>query len=418
MLKLSLVIADEDKAYIESIVRFLMDKHAHKFQVNSFTNWDHLLQFLSKNREKVDIILITPEFYEKSKFKSLEFDDLKFDPIESIGLKTDVSEHGKPILIFLSNTEVASVSRSRSVDIDVNNIYKYQHGDRLVSNIMHIYEKHHENIEFTLKKSNKTKLISVYSPMGGAGKTTIAVNACINCARDGMRVFYINLETISSTFCFFEPDYETKSCDNFSNIIFAIKERDKNLSAKIEGIKFTDTVYDIHYMPPPDSALEMEELLPEEIKCLLHHVRSTGYYDIVFVDLSSTLSLRNIAVMEESDEIILIYTPDYVSKFKVKSFYKEIELYQKRKGLNLLNKITFVVNKYDKNMLQEIENDIDEVCSITGISQYVKIPVNNQLTYNHGIFLRDKTVELSSFNKGLLKLTRKYISRGNGETFK
>ena len=62
--------------------------------------------------------------------------------------------------------------------------------------------KTYKNEGFAVKESNKTKLVSVYSPIGGAGKTTIAANACINCAREGMKVFYINLETIGSTFCF------------------------------------------------------------------------------------------------------------------------------------------------------------------------------------------------------------------------
>ena len=79
MLKLNLIIADEDKAYIESIVGFLMDKHPDKFQVNSFTNRDCLLEFLSKCKGKANILLITPEFYDK----------LKYDTLES-----------KPVLIF------------------------------------------------------------------------------------------------------------------------------------------------------------------------------------------------------------------------------------------------------------------------------------------------------------------------------
>ncbi|HHY23883.1 MAG TPA: hypothetical protein GX527_06550, partial [Clostridiaceae bacterium] len=204
---------------------------------------------------------------------------------------------------------------------------------------------------------------------------------------------------------------------NFSGIIFAIKERDKNLPIKIEGIKFIDSVHDIHYLPPPDSALEMEEMLPEEIKCLLYYIRCTGYYNIVFADLSSELNSRNIAVMEESDEIILIHTPNYISKSKIIGFCKEIERYQKRKGLNLFKKITLVVNKYDEHISQEIKNEIDEVCSITGMIQHIKIPMNNQVMYNDGTYLRSKTSELSSFNKELLKLTKKYSLRGNGDTF-
>ncbi|HOJ12536.1 MAG TPA: AAA family ATPase [Clostridiales bacterium] len=411
MLKLSLIIADEDKAYIESLVGFLMDKHPHKFQINSFTNRDYLLEFLSKSREKADILLITPDFHDRLKYNTLKSNVLEFNNIESTGLKSDISEYRKPVLIFLSNTKSAFTSGT------VDTIYKYQHGDRLVSDIIHIYEKQYKNIEFALKGPDKTKLISVYSPAGGTGKTTIAVNACINCAREEMRVFYVNLETIGSTLCFFEHDYENRPYDNFSSVIFAIKEKDKNLHAKIEGIKFTDTMYDIHYIPPPDSALEMEEILPEEVRYFLNQVRSTGYYNIIFADLSSALSSKNIAVMEESDEIVLIYTPDCISKSKIISFYKEIQLYQKRKGLNLLNKITLILNKYDEHIPQEIKNEIDEVCSIMGITHYIKIPMNNQVLYNQGTYLKGIVEESNSLNKELRKLTGKYTVRGDSDLF-
>ena len=90
-------------------------------------------------------------------------------------------------------------------------------------------------------------------------------------------------------------------------------------------------MHDIHYLPPPDSVLEMEEMLPEEIKCLLYYIRCTGYYNIVFADLSSELNSRNIAVMEESDEIILIHTPNYISKSKIIGFVRKLSVTKKKR---------------------------------------------------------------------------------------
>ncbi|NSW91269.1 MAG: AAA family ATPase [Firmicutes bacterium] len=401
MLRLSLTIADKDKAYVESLVGFLMDKHPHKFQVNFFTNEEYLRDFLSKNVEKTGILLITPDFY----------DNLKSNAWES-----NIPEYKirMPVLILLTDNE------SLSASCTLNTVYKYQHGDKLVSDIIRIYESQCKNMELPLKDVekrglegiNKTKVISVYSPAGGAGKTTIAVNACIQCAREGMRVFYLNFENISSEPCFFNCNFKDGSCENFSSIIFAIKEKDKNLHVKIEGIKFSDAAYNIHYIPPSDSALEMEEMLPDEVKYLLHQITLTGYYDIIFVDLNSSLNEKNMAVMEESDEVILIHAPDLVSKQKVISFYKELQIYRQKKGLNLHDKIVLAVNKYDDSIPKEIKDDIDEICTIMGITQYFKIPVNNQaMDYQgdyHGSYIRSKAGELNSFNKELRKLVSKY----------
>lgn len=430
MLKLHLIIADSDQAYIESLVGFLMDKHPHKFLVNSFTNKNSFWEFISKSvqKENTDILLITPDFF--------------YDLNMSNNPNTSVTcNPNTPVIILLSDTKSISVSNTIDASQNADTIFKYQSGDRLISDVLRIYNKHCKNTEFLLKDMNKSKLISVYSPVGGAGKSTIAINACINCARGGLRVFYANFESISSIPYFFEnslgnnhlSNYES-NC-NFSNIIFAMKERDKNLHMKVEGVKFTDSTYDIHYILPPDSALEMEEIQPEEVSYYLNEVRSTGNYNIIFADLSSTLDLKSITVMEESDEIILVCIPDYISRLKIISFYKEIQLYQKRKGINLLEKMTLVINKYDENIPQEIKdninngisgisdvsdiNDINDICSLMGKTQYVTIPVQNRSISNKGnqyIYLGGNTGELSSINKELRKLTDKYTTRENGGT--
>lgn len=420
MSKINLVIADEDKGYNESIARYFIDKHPHKFQVSSFTNPNILFQFLLKTIMQVDIMLITPEFYRKTNLKLIEIpeiNDSRYDRTEPIERDTNISGSKRPVLIFLTGTKTQPIPLSYETAEDGDNIYKYQHGDKIISSIMHIYEKYYKNSEFAMDNQNGTKLISVYSSIGGAGKTTVAVNACINCAREGMKVFYINLEDINSTFCFFEPDYNPIVCDNFSHIIFSIKEKDKNLAAKIEGIKYSNNIYDIHYLPPPNSALEMEELLPEEVKHLLKNIVNSGYYDIVFVDLSSALSLRNIAIMEESNEIIFVYIPGSISKFKTIKFFKEIELYQKRKEIDLLSKIAIVGNKFEDNTNQEKGRGIDEICSIIEANPVSIIPLLKQSMHPQDSFLHGNMTKSNSINKGLLNLTEKYTSKGGAKIF-
>ncbi|NLC67948.1 MAG: AAA family ATPase [Clostridiaceae bacterium] len=457
MMRLSLVIADKDKAYVESLTGFLTDKYPQKFRVSFFTDKNHLADFLMKSGEKVEVLLISPELYDELKscchafyanYKKInvnchgingnhqefntncrEFNGNYHGPGASHHeFNTEEYKEKVPVIILLVGNDVPRESYA------FNTIFKYQHGDKLVSDIIGIYESKYENSGLSLKHAgkceeysekkgqgdvNKTWLVSVYSPAGGAGKTTIAVNSCIQCAREGMKALYLNLESISSTPCFFECDLNNEPSNNFSTIILAAKEKNKNLYAKIEGMKLVDAVHNIHYLLPPDSSLEVEEMLPDEIKYLLREITLTGYYDVVFADLDSSLAVRNLAVMEESDNIILVHTPGIVSRQKILGFYKELGIYRRLKGVNLQEKLVLVVNRYDESIPEKIKDDIDVICATMGIEQYFKIPVGNQAAGYTGDYLRlglhgrSRTGEQDGLTREIRKLVDKYIKAGS-----
>ena len=408
MARLNLIIADKDTAYLESLVSFLMDKHPQKFKISFFTNETMLVDFFLKNNEKPALLLITPELYDYLRTNCSNFNDF--------GEKTET-----PIVVILCGSDISNITNGCNV------IFKYQHGDKIASDLIHIYENVYcknscNEIDFTLQTKqmkdlhglNKTWIVAVYSPAGGTGKTTIAVNLCIQCARLGMKVFYLNLENINSDSCFFENNinrYDLQT--NISNIIFASKEKDKNLKTKIEAAKLIDPIYNINYFPPPESAFEMEEVEPEDIKFLLNGLKSAGNYDITIVDMDSFLCKRNFAVMEECDDIILVYKPAPVSRQKLLCFNKELGIYEQKNRVNLQSKLIMVVNEYDENVTDEIASDLEVICSTIGVDAYHKMPHINQSIGTkdnpRDMIFKCRVENTSGLNKGLHNLAVKYI---------
>lgn len=454
MMRLRLVIADRDKAYGESLMGFLTDKYPQKFKVSFFTDENHLAEFLLKGGEKGDILLISPEFYEKlescchelnGNYQNLNTNNHEYSTnCQGFGAGSrdfnanchefNTNSHGSnddycklnaggykeriPVVILLAGNDAPCKPCA------FDTICKYQHGDKIVSDIIGIYESRCGNSGLSLKHAgyaekeepgemSKTWLISVYSPTGGAGKTTIAINSCIQCAREGMKVLYLNFESISSEPCFFECNFSDATRHSFSGIILAAKEKDKNLHAKIESMKLIDAVHNIYYFIPPDSALEMDEILPDETRYLLQQIILTGYYDIVFADMDSSLSARNLAVMEESDNVILVHTPGLVSRRKILSFCRELGIYNQMKGVNLQDKMVLAVNRYDENTLEEIMNDIEVICTTMGIDRYFKIPASVQAASCRderlGLYGSGRAGESDGFNRELRKLVGKYV---------
>ncbi|WP_432408055.1 AAA family ATPase [Wukongibacter sp. M2B1] len=337
MAKLHLIIADMDEYYVESIANYITDNYSQRFQITCITKQNFLSDYFSVNKKEVDILLLSPEWY------------------------TDVFPKE------MVNTPII-LSRGM-LDIEMNGwdvINKYQKGDRLVSNIIDCFAERNPDKYCIIDGEKRTKVISVYSPIGGAGKTSIAVGLSVRAACREKTVFYLNLEDIQSTPHFFD----CKTRQNFSNMLYYIKENKKNITLKIEGIRNTDFQHSIHYFSPPDNIMDLNETSPDEIKSLLHQLKISNNYDLIVIDMSSNIDDRNISILKESDQIVLINQHDSLAMMKIDLFLKELEILSKRNKLNLLEKTTIVLNKYLENGMLQIEG-----LDFSGKSIGAKIPV-------------------------------------------
>jgi len=93
-------------------------------------------------------------------------------------------------------------------------------------------------------------VVAIYSPIGGSGKTTVAVNSAVHCAKKGLEVFYLNLENFQSTPLYFNCKKER----NLSELLRCLKQG-RNVAAKIRQIKQKDADYGVHYFVPPEMSL-------------------------------------------------------------------------------------------------------------------------------------------------------------------
>ncbi|SHK07409.1 AAA family ATPase [Paramaledivibacter caminithermalis] len=362
MAKLRLIIADNDKAYVESVSNYIINNYSHRFQINSFTEEQYFLDYISKNNINIDILLICPQWY------------TDLIPKEKICISMILSEG-----IF--NDEV----------IDCEVINKYQRGDKLVSNIINSFVEKNPNKYYIEHNSKRSKVIAVYSPIGGMGKTSIAIGSCLKSAQEGRSVFYLNLENIQSTPRFFDCE----SSQNLSNILYYIKEKKKNITLKIEGIRCKDSQYNIHYFTPPDSCIDLNETSINEIQYLINELKTTNDYDDIFIDTTSILDEKNKSVLMLSDQVILLVGQDDLSMTKLNLFVRELDILSKRNDLDLSNKITIVLNKYIKGKAQQIKE-----LNLWGKSIDVKVPDVYEPIY----------IYENSFRKGMKREFKNAIS--------
>ncbi len=372
MSKLNVIIVDEDEQYVKSVTSYLSENHHQKIHVTSFTNLEYFEAFISETH-KIDILLVALALYEESLLNKY---------IDKV--------------IILENGRVKEKYHK------CNEVNKYQTGDALISSIMNIFAEKDENIFYGSTKEKNTKVISVYSPIGGVGKTCISIATSSACAHRGLEVFYLNLESISSTPIFFNCD----KTENLSHLIYYLRQKNKNLSTKIEGVRCSASVSrHIHYFCPPDSAQEMEDIKVVELKHLISELKALGQYDFVIIDMSSEFSHKNISIIENSDNLFLVLTPNKVEKFRIQSLLREFKILCQKQKVDILEKVTVVINKHeaDQSMYSEETNIFNK-------QKTFYLPKTSQLI---GFESDERSINMNSpFGQAVTQLLSSMITEG------
>ena len=349
MSRLSLVIADSDTCYLAEFEKFLMINYPQRFDIFSFSSPKAVSDFLDSS-EKRDILLINSKIYKK---------EYQLKNIETVILLSDDS------------------AKDRADGLDV--LFKYRHSEKLVTDILRLYAARSVKASIT-SGYNNSRAVCVFSPSGGAGKTSIAAGCSIICARKGLKTFYLNMEDIPSTDLFFHSESE----QSFSNVIFHLKGIANNLGLKLEGAKSCDSKSGVCFFAPPESVLEQEELTDHDVLNMMNALKESGIYDVVFIDMSCGLNKKNLNLLGCADTILLVLAPDDISGKKMEELAGAIEILEHKYGLQMSDHMVSVVNKCDERQNLDSSEFINikmsvgiGECKVRKVNSHVKNPVED-----------------------------------------
>ncbi|MEK6993260.1 hypothetical protein NST08_23595 [Paenibacillus sp. FSL K6-1566] len=193
-------------------------------------------------------------------------------------------------------------------------------------------------------------VIGVLSPLSGCGKSTLAMNMAKQFAVLGLRVFYLNLESVNSSVLF------PSGCDgmegSFSRLLYDIKAAQEGGSENVlqvmpyrlrhQGLK-CDT------FEPSLHVKEIMEMTRSDTELLLRSLGSAGQYDVIVVDTDGASGVREErlqAVLEHTGALIWVLLDDPISMFK--SGIRIDQLLQSGESFSggLMKRSRFVVNRY------------------------------------------------------------------------
>ncbi len=315
MAKINIVIADSDELYLNHLANYLIE-HVNTFEVFSFTTKESLIKFIGDKSNKVDVIAFTEDLMDGT-----------------------ISVADVPAKILLSDGTFTELTEFDSVN-------KYQKADKFISDILLIYAEKTGHIEAVSLGDKETKLIGFFSPVGGSGKTTLALGTAYALAAQGKRVFYFNAEKLNSTT---EVLCEGPS-GSLSDLYLAVKTKGANVGLKIISNKYTDG-NNLSYINPSESSLEINELTTDEFVKLMKEYETLGEFDVVVVDFDSEFSKDKIKILDTMDRIFVPFTPESLSIAKMKLYVKELSMYDELKSIKdktypVLNKVSPQSNAY------------------------------------------------------------------------
>jgi cellulose biosynthesis protein BcsQ len=370
MTKLYLVIADSDEEYLNGVVGYLSEKCLERFKILSFSGKESLRNFLNTCTDKLDILLVSPELY---------FEDISKNSIKLVG--------------------ILSTGRLQTEYKGVEIVYKYQLGENLVKNIINLYSD--RSNEIIISKGQKdAKVIAVYSPNGGSGKTTVSYGCSVKSVQHGRKAFYMNFEESASTPLLFG----TNGQYNLSHVFYYLKSKNKSLSLKIEGIKVIDQDTGIHFFNPPVNHLELLDIEPSEYFNLISHMKEMNQYEAIYVDMPCFLEKRMMAVLDASDVILFILNPNQLSRIKLQYFLNGLDILDKTYKNNILSKTVFILNKaYDGDCGVEIFGGV--LCDIDKSIPYVLPKTSKLYTFQNGRIVLDLA---GKFGHALDEVVEKY----------
>lgn len=183
----------------------------------------------------------------------------------------------------------------------------------------------------------KGKIVTVYSPKGGAGCTTLAVNLALTLNNDDTRVALVD-----GNFQF--GDVAVFINEQGKNTVLDLAPRADELDPEIvEEVMVKHAATGLHILAAPSRPEHAEKISSAQFSKVLEYL--SQMYAYVVVDTASLLTDVTLAAIDISDLIVLVTTQDIPS---IKNCRLFLDLLQTL-GVER-NRILFVMNRYDKRI--------------------------------------------------------------------
>ncbi|SMF73782.1 Cellulose biosynthesis protein BcsQ [Paenibacillus uliginis N3/975] len=314
MLPVRVVLAVQDSEYVEPLLQYIHgSEYVKKVQVTAFTRVEALLQY----RDIPDLIVGEANMLEA--WLSEEVLSVPWIVLTEGGEELNLAGEGL--------TAAKYQPLPKLLDMWISHVG----GNRTRKNELH---------------SGSTQIIGLVSVLGGSGRTTAAVNMARQLGVMGLKVFYLNLETVNSSALFSGGNRREGT---FSRLLYEIKSSQENGERNELSLTRYVMAHDAlkcDVFEPSDHLKELMEMTAEDVKVLIDLIYKSGQYDVIVIDTDNQSRERLNAVMENCHFLLWMLLDDLISMYKNGIWLSHMEKENPDWFGQIMGKSRFIVNRF------------------------------------------------------------------------
>lgn len=316
--RIELFLADEDPIYLEKLALYLMERK-NMFQLHTFSDRHSLERALTDRTERIDILAVS----------------------EYMDSATVQQSHAKVKIVL---TEDDRPAKDGSLTVS-----KFQKTEKLTEQLLQAFQKQSGQLDERRKAGSDAVLIGVYSPIGGSGKTTLAVLLARAFATLQLGAFYCDMERITAL------PQQTEPGKSLSHVLLALQTKGADLQTQIRNNTIR-TASGILTFAAPESTLEWNEVDPAAIERLIQALTGMEGCDAVIVDLDSELNADKLRLLSRCDAVLMPVTGDATARRKASALKEELDLHAATYSV-LASRIVCLENKGGKDLPNSVPYD-------------------------------------------------------------
>lgn len=278
-MKKILAVYDVDALYAARFAEVMNQKDRIPFEVTAFATWEELEAFGKEHT--IDVLLVSP--------------GISSERLQKIGA-------GR--VLILEDGEC------RDAGGEYQAVYKFQSSDAMIREVMACYSEETEAAP-GLAVGTMAKIIGIFSPMGGCGKTSFAVTLGRTLAREN-KTLYVNLEECSGLSSLTQTEFRT----GLSDLLYY------QASGRYHPLRLSGAIHsmgELDYIPPVRYPEDLAQGGAKQTAALLQAIAESSSYQILVADVGGW-GKTALPVLRLCSQIYMPVREDPVSLAKISEF--------------------------------------------------------------------------------------------------
>lgn len=187
-------------------------------------------------------------------------------------------------------------------------IFRYQRGSEILRQIFQIYEQNSKKNLVCRCKTTEMEMTAFYAPGGHDLQLPFSLSYAA-LSGESKKVLYLNLSEFSGMRTLFKQ----KDSDNFSDLIFGIRQKKERFLICLQSVLHHTERFD--YVLPPENPEDLYEIQEDDLACLLSLLQEQTEYNTIIWNCG-TYNQAAVRVMECCKTVFCLVKENAFGKYR------------------------------------------------------------------------------------------------------